>query len=79
LYLFLDPGGIIPENFEITFQAPEKNWENIAMIQNKTIHDLRKKVKVLHQKIRRYSSTIETLKVSVWYTFKQKNCKNIEV
>jgi len=66
LYFFLDPGFKIPESFKNTFQPPEKNWEHIAMIQQKTIHDLRKKVKVLHQKIRRYSSTIETLKVSVF-------------
>jgi len=70
IYVFLlDPGFKIPENFKITFQRPEKNWENIAMTQQKTIHELRKKVKVLHQKIRRYSSTIETLKVSVLYIF----------
>lgn len=56
------PGFKIPESFKITFQPPEKNWENIAITQKKTIHDLRKKVKVLHQKIRRYSATIETLK-----------------
>ncbi|CAI6346147.1 unnamed protein product [Macrosiphum euphorbiae] len=57
-----NPGFKIPESFKKTFQPPEKNWEHIAMIQQNTIHDLRKKVKVLHQKIRRYSSTIETLK-----------------
>jgi len=37
------------------------------MTQKKTIHDLRKKVKVLNQKIRRYGSTIDYLKVSVLY------------
>lgn len=52
----------IPDSYKITFKPPEKNWENIAMIQHNTIYDLRKKVKVLHQKIRRYSSTIEALK-----------------
>jgi len=70
LYFFLDPGFKIPENFKNTNQPPEKNWEHIAMIQQYTIDELRKKVKVLHQKIRRYSSTIETLKVSVLFTFK---------
>jgi len=69
LCFFLDPSFKIPENFKITFQPPEKNWEHIAIIQKKTIHDLRKKVKVLHQKVRRYASTIGTLKVSVQYTY----------
>lgn len=68
MYFFLDPDLKIPESLKITFQPAEKNWENIAMTQQKTIDDLRKKVKVLHQKIRRYSSTIETLKVSILYT-----------
>ncbi|CAI6377215.1 unnamed protein product [Macrosiphum euphorbiae] len=56
------PSFKIPESFKKTFQPPEKNWERIPMIQQNTIHDLRKKVKFLQQKIRRYSSTIETLK-----------------
>jgi hypothetical protein len=67
--IILDPGFKMPESFKITFQSPEKNWENIAITQKKTIHDLRKKIKVLHQKIRRYASTIENLKVSFLYTF----------
>uniref|UniRef100_A0A2H8TW85 THAP domain-containing protein 2 n=1 Tax=Melanaphis sacchari TaxID=742174 RepID=A0A2H8TW85_9HEMI len=42
-----NPGFKIPESFKITFQPPEKNWENIAMTQKKTIHDLRKIGKTL--------------------------------
>lgn len=70
MYFFSDPSFKISENMtKYTFQPPEKNWKNIAMTQTKTILDLRKKVKVLHQKIRRYNSTIEKLKVSILYTF----------
>lgn len=57
-----NPGCEIPDSVKITIQPPQKNWENIAMTQKKTIHDLRKKIKVLNQKIRRYGSTIDYLK-----------------
>lgn len=42
-----------------------KDWKQIAISQSHTIKDLRKKVKVLQQKIRRHTTKIETLKVRV--------------
>lgn len=42
----------------------ELSWKEIALVQQKTIKDIRKKVKVLQQKIRRQTTKIEKLKVS---------------
>lgn len=42
----------------------ELSWKEIALAQQKTIKDIRKKVKLLQQKIRRQTTKIEHLKVS---------------
>lgn len=46
-----------------------KDWKQIAISQSHTIKDLRKKVKVLQQKIRRHTTKIETLKVRVLFIY----------
>lgn len=69
LYLFIDPTiDFITEsdkNQSKLEKILEKNWREIATTQTATIKNLKKKIKVLQQKIRRQNSKIGTLKVSI--------------
>lgn len=52
-----------PENVKSPVNYSEMSWKEIALAQQKTIKDIRKKVKVLQQKIRRQTAKIEKLKI----------------
>jgi len=67
LYSFVDSCLETPENVKSPVNYSELSWKEIALTQQKTIKDIRKKVKVLQQKIRRQSAKIENLKVSQAY------------
>jgi len=67
LYSFVDSCLEIPENVKSPVNYSELSWKEIALAQQKTLKDIRKKVKVLQQKIRRQTAKIETLKVGQTY------------
>lgn len=68
---FLDTRFELAETDEQSIENSGSNWKEIAMVQSMTINDLRKKVKILQQKIRRQSTKIRTLKVGVLHIFLQ--------
>lgn len=65
LYFFTEPCRTEFINKETTqsLQNMQKDWMQISLAQSYTIKDLRKKVKILQQKVRRYAAKIEALKV----------------
>lgn len=68
MFFFTDPyykAPIINDHDYNELKKSEKKWKEIALSQSITIKELRKKVKVLQQKVRRNATKIETLKVSL--------------
>lgn len=62
IFVFIDVSLVqIDKN---SFENSEIDWREIVSAQSMIIKELRKKVKVLQQKIRRHNTKIEALRVS---------------
>jgi len=55
----------IMENNQNSLEVSDRKWKEIVFAQSITIKELRKKVKILQQKVRRHTTKLETLKVNI--------------
>lgn len=65
----------VAESNQTLFENSDRRWKEIVFAQSITIKQLRKKVKILQQKIRRHNSKMETLKVNTCIVPRKVNSK----